>query len=71
MRSVESLKKIRQTREKFLGLELIILKTRIFFELEFSNNIYNEIRCPIINLDEYSVEEASEFIKKRIGFKEE
>lgn len=72
IRSVDSLKKIRLTREKFLGLSSNYShEERIFYELEHANNIYNEIRCPIISLDEYSVEEASLFIKKRIGFKEE
>lgn len=72
VRSVESLKNIRKTREKYLGLESNYSSDkRIFQELEYANSIYEDIRCPILNLDEFSVEEASEFIKKRIDFKEE
>ncbi|WP_099950740.1 kinase/pyrophosphorylase [Ezakiella peruensis] len=72
IRSVESLKKFRSTREKYLGISSnYATESRIFKELEYANNIYESIRCPIIDLDNYSNEEAAEFIKDRINFKEE
>ncbi|MDY3946736.1 MAG: kinase/pyrophosphorylase [Ezakiella sp.] len=69
IRSVEAISNFRISREEFLGLKTnYSSEKRIFEELEYAREIYGLIRCPIINLDEVSIEEASELIKKRINF---
>ncbi|MDO5716551.1 MAG: kinase/pyrophosphorylase [Tissierellia bacterium] len=68
IRKPESLVQIRKTREQFLGLESNYGSLeRVFSELEYVQDIYHQLRIAILSMDDYSIEEAAEFIKNRIG----